>query len=41
MGNIKESYPLADRGMFGEDASPRILNRHHPATKIGHLRVER
>jgi hypothetical protein len=38
---IEKAYPFTDRGMLGQNTSPWILNRHHPATKIGHLCVKR
>jgi hypothetical protein len=41
MGYIKEANPVANRSMLGQNSSPWILDRHHPATKIGHLCVER
>jgi hypothetical protein len=41
MGYIKEADPFTNSCMLSQNASAGILNRHHPATKIGHLCVER
>jgi hypothetical protein len=37
MGYIEESDLLTDRGMFGQNTSAWVLDRHQPTTEIRHF----